>query len=577
MGGININGQVKYPTGTYGEIFIVSDQSANIPEFNVGVIVGAQREGEGYDVNSGVTDPTLKKPVFYGFSQQSSLQDKFGKGSELDIAFGYAKRHGLPACFVAGISPTTQGAVDLDDTNSDPTITVTSKRYGTIARAYFIELITGVKIVITPPKNVCYLSADAAQSATEYKVKDIKGLKVGDTVFLAANTILPTPSGTITISTITPYKENGVIKYYTIKVSATLNSGGDADVAENAFIFSSDTTKQWTSAVLTSKTQIIAMTDEQDYAIFSDADDTLATLPIVVAEAPLAAAGNGKTPAPVADDWTTFLTNLPSLMNEFAFANKSELRVFLFLTGDNTYHIAFRDFAITRRTEDKPILAIAGTGASSVDIDSAVLAENPTLQAASLNNDDFILCVGGADGYNGYLSFAPAVFGRIIGNPVAHNLTNDSLLFVNPEVLWDESLGQITKLLKFSCLVYDNDPFLGLHIEKGVNTYQDNEETWNATDKNSYLVMQRSLADYFHYIRKRLSNTVGTTELEYSAADVKAREFAVATQAQKTGIIKSFGKIEVEPDPSKEGFIAKIEVVLYRENNYENKRTVILV
>lgn len=526
MPAITINGKPKFPTGTYGEIFIVSDQSAAIPDFNVGVIIGAQRSGEGYNVNDGVTDALLKKPVFHGYSQQHLVQSKFGKGSELDIAFGYAKKHGLTACFMVGISPTTQGLLVLQDSGPDPTINVKTAEYGSIARAYFLEVVTdspGIKISVTPPTNIAYLSATAASSATSYKTKDPRSLKAGDTVFLAANDILPDPTDTVKVVSVTPNKVNGRIVDYTVVVDGTLNSGTSATAANAAFLFTSDTAFKWTSSKLQTKEDVLAQNDEQNFVIFEDADEGISNIPATLGDpVVVATSATGKTPAPVSNDWTTLLANLPALMNEFAFQNKSELRMFLFLTGDATIHTAIRDFAVSRRTLDKPISAVVGTALGAIDLDNASLASNPTLQAAALNNDDVALCVGGADGYGGYLSLAPAVFGLRIGKPVAHNLTNDTLLFTTPEVIWDEDgLGDLTKLIKFGCLTYDNSPFRGLHIEKGINTYQQIGESWNTQDKKTPLIMQRDLADYYQYTRKRLSNTIGTTELEYTANDVR--------------------------------------------------------
>lgn len=211
----------------------------------------------------------------------------------------------------------------------------------------------------------------------------------------------------------------------------------------------------------------------------------------------------GTNPAPDSDDYDNIIDALPQWIDEF------DIRIICPVvseSGTNQHAIyeAFRDLAITQRNNGKPIQIICG-GLTGDIVVGANDTTDPQDRAEDYNSQDVILVSPAIDSLDPYKTSAPAVLGRLNGNGVAHNLTRDAVVASSIETIYSTTNQEI--LIGAGVLFFTKTKS-SPYICKGINTLQDNDETWNSSSKATPLPQQRAIADYIlSYFKNDLAAT----------------------------------------------------------------------
>lgn len=211
----------------------------------------------------------------------------------------------------------------------------------------------------------------------------------------------------------------------------------------------------------------------------------------------------GTNPAPTATDYDNIIAALPQWIEE------NDIRLICPVvneSGSNQHaiYLAFRDLAVTQRNNGKPIQLIVGGLTGDISL-SAGDTTDLTFRSAAYNSQDMILVAPGIDSLDPYKTSAPAVLGMLNGNAIAHNLTRDAVVASTLETKFTDT--NLESLITAGVLTFTYNKS-GFYVCKGVNTMQDNDETWNVSSKSTPLPMQRAIADYIlKYFREDLENT----------------------------------------------------------------------
>ena len=744
MSGVMVNGKERLATGGYSEFNVVSDTVASPPEFLVGILIGQNYEGNGYDLNEDISLMTAKLPDWKKESQVSEVQKEYGIDSELAFGFGQAKAHGLSAAYCIGLSENTPVIVPIKDnaaatavdsyieSNEDSAIELYAgaitklgqsftgngqtlksakfylKKTGTPTGNMTVSLFahsgsfgttsvgTGVALATSEAVSVAGLTGSYAlteftfstpyvlTNATKYVIaiefvgtsdisnylsvgvdgsapshagnpatysgtmwtydatKDVcfyvygntpatvmtltsrkRGARWGDTrikiltadganvftitppkqpVFALANVgigdislqvaVLPSwlklgasvyvasndaASEVATVLSIIENKTTYVIGGETVQLTSSFTItfaaalGSAHTVANNARIYQPDTALQEVSSSCATLQNCIDWFNTTSEYFTSVMEDGAVTEPYTITETEakaFAGATAATSPAPTSSSITNLITDLPDIINRFKLSEALIPRLYCVLWGTHTDQIKLRDFAITQRNAGRPIDVIVGGSLVAIDTESVTLENNPKMRCAALNCEDVTLCIGGWDGQAAYKTFAPAVFGAVIGSPMAHNLTGDQLYFSVPQVIWTEDLGgTMDDILGAGAMVYSVDG--GYTIEKGQNSLQE-QAFWNPTTKRTYLRMQRTLADFviINFPKDVYKRCGGTTDVEVSKTDVSVAGRVVLDSYVTRGAIKSGQVLDVLIDSSNEGWRPVIGFTLPGERNY---------
>lgn len=239
---------------------------------------------------------------------------------------------------------------------------------------------------------------------------------------------------------------------------------------------------------------------------------------------------------------------------DFYLNNQVKIRVVLHDSYEDTTKAVFRDLSIVMRENRSPIIVLSGTKYGDTDLSSAT-STNPVVRAKALNTDNYVLCVGGLDGYPASLSFAAQAFGLKLKYGAFHNMTRDQLVYTSAEIDWTDT--QVKQLLIGGCLIYDKYR-KGLQVVRGINTYQYQDKIWNVQDRKTYLQMPRDLADrFFRGIVEGLDDDlVGLEGL--TREDVQNYCFKTGNNFQATGEIKSFSILSIKKGEA--GWLPSVEI-----------------
>lgn len=266
---------------------------------------------------------------------------------------------------------------------------------------------------------------------------------------------------------------------------------------------------------------------------FTAAKHTGATdLPADFAEAKFSTTTNyaaGTMPAPDADDYDSVIALLPGYINEY------DIRLICPVvteTGSNQQAIfeAFRDFAVSQRSEGKPVMVFTGGIVGDVSM-SATDSTNPGYRAGQLNHQDVLMCAPGLDSLGAYISTAPAVMGLVESNAIAHNLTRNTILASTLENKFTKTFLEYYIDNGVCVVTFDKT---GFYLAKGVNTLQLNSLSWNVTSKTTFLPMQRQIADFVRwYFHDNLTAFIG-------ADGVTRQQIAAKCQAVWDNLVKNY-------------------------------------
>src|SRR3990167_6219581 len=140
MPGIIIKGKNHVIPNAYSEVNVISDVGAPLPDFNIGLIVGAAESGTPWDFNINSTartgDPIPKeategtRPVMKFFGNSSYVGREYGFDSDIYKAFKVAKRHGMPGCWISAVNQLERCTANLLETTAS--IKLFAKSFGPV-------------------------------------------------------------------------------------------------------------------------------------------------------------------------------------------------------------------------------------------------------------------------------------------------------------------------------------------------------------------------------------------------------------------------------------------------------------
>lgn len=536
---IIINGKTEYVPDVYGVIKVTNLGSVNLPNFNLGLLIGKQLHGIPFNAGSPENGSTLIK----GYSNVQALMKDYGGYGELITGFRRAKKSGAGIVFVLGANPLTRALATLPDSNAAGSVVLHPKAWGVSGNDISIAIVllsTVTTITMTPPKNVKMLTADSG-TGTSIKVDDVSGLAVGDTVYLTDNVYaVPVAKVIKEIVALT----SGYQITFTEVIAAS------AVIASWAHIFQEDTANQAVksfSADDYTLTNTLAWISQQEFISATIATSALLP-PNVIAKTYLgliSAATKGTSPIAtetLAGTWDTIIDAVPQLMEEFALANKLRIRIVCPLTSNSGSHAGFSDMAVSLRENGSAIKVIVGSADGDIDLESN--SAHPKKRAYALNSDDVIFAGDGHDDLAAYLSHAPEILGFMVANSPNHNLTRDTFNISRTEKFFGKNnKDEVAGYLRSGVMITGTSP-KGFHVVQGINTYQDQNQIWNDATAKTYLIFNRHMADFVNAgIIEQLDTLVGADNVTIESAGRIAT--AILENYMTNGFIPNYRVVSV--------------------------------
>lgn len=501
------NGQARYVPGVYVDVDVVQDLPGQPPDFLIPILMGGAQEGHPYNANGLKYSEEADYTPFQLCGTRAVVQSYFGPSSLLQLAMGYAKRHGLPFAYVSCLGALTRFSVPVTSTGPVVQFTLYGKRgkWGAPLNHYRIAAPLGTSLQVTPVKNYAMLTVTASSTGRRLYVTDNSWVKVGASIYIGDNS---TADAALTVyATGVEPTSTGQDRYY---VDVTTNIGSAFATSAYAMIYDLDTARREDSPVFTKVQDLMDWINanssyfgaHKESATFTNPAAVIAISSATVAKE-ISAWGSvvpGTSPAPTSGDYTAFVALMDaSAWDQFVTTYGVLPRAFCVTDPSSTVHATMRDWAIDMRGRGYPISLNVGCEWGDIDL-TQTNDTNPIVRARALDSQDVMLAAGGLDRISAALSFNPAIFGMRIGGGIAHNLTNDPLIGVGSfEVRWDEwGLGQLTALHKggVDCYRLSVSGSPRYVLSEGLSTLQNNQRSWNVVTKDTCLVMQRDIVDF---------------------------------------------------------------------------------
>lgn len=494
------DGVVHYLPGVYTTTEVVSDLPGPLPEFLVPVIVGDAKQGHPYN---GDASKYAHEPAASPFRYIATTKDAntvFGEGSDLAVAFAYAREHGMPFAYCVAINPMTRAsAVVKSGTGAVDEITFYAKTHGPVGGWPLVAIGASNALTITPVKRYSTLTANVGIADTRIYVDHNAWIQEGMTLAIGSNS---TANIAVVVSGVgSEFNAAGQIVYW-VDLAAT--PGVALTVAGSALLVQYGTQSESSGALangqavvdwLNSTSQHVGAVKE---ATFSNvALDTVSVVPL----RSYTAAVVGTAPASSSSDHADLIGALDATEWDRFLIDRARIpQAFLIADPTVAVHAAWRSWAATKRELGEAVSITTGCDWGDIVIDAGD-STDPKYRARLLDSEDVMLVANGADWLAAYLTRAPAVFGMRVGGGVGHNLTNDPFRFAKDETTWDErTQAQLTTLTRAGVVTNRLQAGSGgsrYVVTQGVSTLQANGSAWNTSTNDTPLVMQRDHADYF--------------------------------------------------------------------------------
>lgn len=507
------DGIAVYPPGVISSTRVASSLPGPLPQFHVPILLGAGSNGHPYNADSlAVANETPFTP-FRRVAVESDAAAYFGENSDIHVAMKFAKRHGLPFCYVANLSALTRAAIIADTvTTNVEQFTLFARKFGPAHNWAKITFSAGI-LTLIPVKRYALLAADLGSAATRVTFqRGYDWLTVGAAITIGSNAVAGV-ARTI-LATGVEIGATGQRTYWA-ELSSAVGSG--CTTAQYAMVLQYDTDR--TLIAPTTFTTSQAMIDffnttlTAGYVAVKHANFTDAIPATISSATPLkeitawGTVTKGVSPAPTGSDVDAFI----ALMNGGeldAFKLREQLvpQTYLLVDSSATNHGKLRDYATAERTRiyGDPISVTAGCAWGDTVV-GAGNSTDPTFRAASLNSQDVQLAAGGLDREGAYVSLAPALWARRCAGGPGHNQTNDELVFSELEKKWNNiTLGELDALCKKGVATYKlsaGSSGFRFKVCQGLTTLQANNGLiWNVSDATTWSTMQRDLADFVELV-----------------------------------------------------------------------------
>lgn len=547
---IEFEGRIYYIPGVYTKTKVASTLPGPLPAFHVPILLGQGVDGHPYDADSKRVTGEPEFSPFLRCNTEAAAASYFGSSTEIHRAMRFAKRHGLPFAFVANLSPMTRASIIADTvTTNIEQFTLHARKFGPAANWIKIGYASNT-LTIVPVKRFAMLSANLPTTSTRAYV--VGGgieswLTKGATVMLGANDVTGV-SRTI-VDTGIEIDSAGQRQHWVELSSAPASACNTAQYAMLVQYATEQTVE--VASLSTSQLLIDYFNNSDDYfRAVKHANFTNAAPATIATPKPLkeitewGTVVKGTAPAPTSSDVTAFI----ALMNGSAWEQFVDGRglipqTYLLAMGDSASHILMRDYAEAERVRGYPISVTVGCRWGDIVV-GAGDDTDPTKRASDLNSDSVMLCAGGLDREAAYLSFAPAVWGRRVEGGVAHNLTNDRILFSELETRWNEiEDSELSELARKGVVTQKLSigQTIARKVSQGSTTLQASAVIWNTADATTWSAMQRDLADFIDVTIRRdfEEGFVGA-----DAVDANAIAAALTRRAEKSLVKRGYLKAE---------------------------------
>lgn len=574
--------QTRIP-GVYGAFEVVSSLPGALPAFQIPLILAGGEWGYPFDIHDTNEDhETLTE--FQWFGTPDGAKAFYGQDSDMGVAFATAARHGMPGAFGLCMSALTRASLIATSVGPINQAKVYSRRYGWPGNWIMLKVAGGLQVDVTVPTRFTRLSANAAGTATRIYVRDNSWVQIGATYSIGDNN---TALVTKTVADKgTSYTATGQKQYW---VEFTAAIGGAITTALYAAIAQYPTTATESSDTFTTAQQVFdwIRNESQWIDVVEEATWSGVTWIALAAATPIkeiavwAAPVKAVSPSPSSTDYDDMITDMGEAeWDRFVTDYGVIPRLFLVVDSATAVHTSMRDWTIAKRLEGWPIAVVTGRAWGDI-VAQGGGATDPTVNARTLNHQDFMLCAGGLDWLGAYASLAPVVFGLRAGKPVGHNLTNDDIFYEMIEAYWDERVsGDLTALLRAGVCTYklsvSGSP--RFRIAEGLSTLSNNDNAWNTVDATTCLVAQRDLADFVdRVIRLDLEGMqLGADEVDPStiAAVINRR---AEKSLKRRGYIKDFRIDSITLDATGAGYNVEWSVKLPTTTDFIGLTTRILI
>lgn len=501
---IDPNGQVQYLPGAYTATRVSSSAPGQLPVFLVPVIIGQgdmgvpQGVGSDADRFAGENSSPWRELL-----TNADAEAIYGKGSEIAIAFAYAKRHGLPRAFACALNTLTRGKVVATSTGPVNQAHVRCALWGVKPGWTKVKWASQVWTVLRP-SAFSLLSANAASGATRVYVKDNSWAVPGQSLEIGANGVV---NASVTVRSVgVEYTSGGQLNPY-IDLTGALGASYNTSAYAGIALYGNDSQTVTGVASLSAFVDAVNSTGTasgKDFAAALHADQTGVVPASIASLTPFkdisawATVTAGTAPAMTTANVTTFTAALDtSLWTRFVQDFGTLPRSFFLVSSSSTNHATLRDYTIARRSAGFPISVVAGCAWGDTSTSSGT-DTSPNYRSGVLNSQDFILVANGHNKLGSYLTTAAAVWGLQTANDVGHNLTADAFVGVSEwETQWSDP--QLATLARAGVITNRLSISSGVRwvVMQGLNTLQANAgPVWNESDQTTWSVMQRDLMDF---------------------------------------------------------------------------------
>ncbi len=585
---ITFDGKQHFVPGVFTKTIVRSSLPGPLPQFHVPIGLSRGWEGHPYNADALKLDSENDFTPFFLAGTDGAIGQYFGFESEMHVGIRSAKRHGLPLVYAVNLAPLTRFSILVESTGPVAQFSLLPKSFG------------------APPSwmKVGYIGASGTLTIVEVKQYAMIAQDVGATdtrIFVTGqNTwlledldIVIGESGTGFSRTIERVGQDigadGRIDYW-IELDSAL--GAPLAVSADAIVLTYDEPGAIVTTGLTTGQAILdhlsqdpeakeLLVAEKDVAFDDSAPIDIPTPTALHLISAWGVRAGGTSPAPTSTDLTAFI----ALMNggEFdKFAVREQLipRTYWLGVGDSASHIVMRDYSVAERTRGFPISVNTGVRWGDTDL-AAGDDTNPTFRSAALNSENVMIPAGGLDRRAAYLTIGAAIWGRRVEGGPGHNLTNDTLIFQEREVDWDEIVGgELSQLHKKGVPTYKLSigQTIRYKISQGLSTLQANAVIWNETDSTTWSVHQRDLADFVNAVIQRDFEEflIGADIVDPNSVAATLRRRAERSLLSQS-FIEEFTITSILPNVEGNGFDVKWSVRLPKTNDFMTVETTILI
>lgn len=485
-------------------VYVATDVVSNLPgasrAFQVPVLLAGADQGYPYTVQDDVYPHEGTVYPWRRMDRSANVRTFYNKGSDMDVAYGWAKKGGLPYAWCVCLSALTRASVIATSTGPVNQLTIYGKLFGTPGGWHKITWTGGV-FTVTPWKHWTRLTVNAASGDYRVYVADNSWAYEGMVVEIGDN---DTANAEKTIAAKgQEIGDDGQVLYW-IEFSATV--GASITTAQyGAVAFYKEADAEVSDTLTTGQDIIDFLENESDYlGAVRHANYTGAAPAAVATATPLkdisawGTVTDGTSPAPTATDVEDFLAQLDAGQLDAWRASADALpRVFCLALDDSSAHATAATWAAEQRADGYPVLFVTGVGWGDTVIGAGDNTA-PEFRTAALDSQDMALCVMGLNRLPSYLSLAPYVWGYIASGGVNHNLTKDRILASHFETRWSKAdLETLIRAGVITLRQFVTASAIYQGIAQGLNTLQANATAWNAgTNGTTPLINQRDIADF---------------------------------------------------------------------------------